>query len=168
MYYHYLLQICNDHTSLLHHGCRLYQQLDVLFGGISVIMGGDFARTLPVVVHSNRTSTVAASLQRFFIWARLRMLHLRQNMRIQGSIINQQFADWIGRMSYSPALCCSIALPEIIQQFRHFDDLSNHTIQMNYSVELPGDIRPVLLIKQSSQHAMLMLQRSTIQLCSVC
>ena len=34
----------------------------VLFGGIPVIMGGDFAQTLPVVKRGNRTQQVNASI----------------------------------------------------------------------------------------------------------
>ena len=66
---------------------------DALFGGIFVILGGDFAQILLVVRRANRARTVAANLQQFFFWGYLIVLRLRRNMRVQSGRQNQDFAD---------------------------------------------------------------------------
>lgn len=40
---------------------------DLLFGGVPVVLGGDFAQILPVVPGGSRATIVTASLQRTFI-----------------------------------------------------------------------------------------------------
>lgn len=56
---------------------------DALFGGVPIILGGDFAQILPVVPHGSRADIVTACLQKSFIWPRLRRLYLRTNMRVR-------------------------------------------------------------------------------------
>ena len=41
---------------------------DCLFGGLPVIVGGDFAQILPVVHRGTRATIVGACIQRFYIW----------------------------------------------------------------------------------------------------
>ena len=90
---------------------------DVLFGGVPVLFGGDFAQTLPIVT-SSRANTVSACLQHSFMWSRLRKLHLRMNMRVSGGLQDAEFISWIGRLSYDAALNTSITLPDYISQPR--------------------------------------------------
>ena len=66
---------------------------DVLFGGVPVILGGDFAQILLVVPHGSRADTVRACLQRTWIWPRLRQLSLRINMRVRNDPSEQDFVD---------------------------------------------------------------------------
>jgi len=67
-----------------------------LFGGVPVILGGDWAQTLPVVRHGDRSQTVLACLQRSRFWPKIERLHLRINMRVrtggEGSV-NKDFLD---------------------------------------------------------------------------
>ena len=51
-----------------------------MFGGIPTLFGGDFAQILPVVKHGNRASTVEANLQKSFLWDKMQVIALRQNM----------------------------------------------------------------------------------------
>jgi hypothetical protein len=70
------LIIC-DEVPMQHKYCfevvhRLFVDLqsvmnDILFGGIPVILGGDFAQILPVVPYGSRADIVRTSLQRSFI-----------------------------------------------------------------------------------------------------
>jgi hypothetical protein len=56
---------------------------DILFGGVPVILGGDFTQILPVIKRGTRPDIVRACLQRSFIWPRLKQLRLRTNIRVR-------------------------------------------------------------------------------------
>src|SRR5271170_4437198 len=84
---------------------------DYLFGGIPFVLGGDFAQTLPVIVHGSRADIVGATLQKSSIWEHLKILTLQKNMRLQGTGVNAEFAEWLGKMSYNPDLIGTIELP---------------------------------------------------------
>jgi hypothetical protein len=49
---------------------------DILFGGVPVILGGDFAQILPIVPHGSRADIIRVCLQWTWIWPRLRQLSL--------------------------------------------------------------------------------------------
>ena len=68
---------------------------DSLFGGITVLFGGDFRQTLPVIPHGLRQQFVAASLRRSSIWQHVEMHYLQQNMRLEQSPEMQAFANWL-------------------------------------------------------------------------
>ena len=65
------------------------------FGGITVLFGGDFRQTLPVIPHGLRQQFVAASLRRSSIWQHVEMHYLHQNMRLEQSPDMQEFARWL-------------------------------------------------------------------------
>ena len=65
------------------------------FGGITVLLGGDFRQTLPVVPHGSREQVIGASLVRSRIWTSLQVLHLRQNMRLGQGQDSDQFAAFL-------------------------------------------------------------------------
>ena len=62
------------------------------FGGITVVLGGDFQQTLPVMVKATREETVQATVQRSHIWRDISVLHLTQNMRLNRNDQQTQFA----------------------------------------------------------------------------
>jgi ATP-dependent exoDNAse (exonuclease V) alpha subunit len=92
-----------------------------MFGGIPTLFGGDFAQILPVVKHGNRASTVAASIRESFLWKEMRVLALRQNMRVRPDELNRQFVDWLYRLSYNPSLRGNIELFHSIARSRQLD-----------------------------------------------
>jgi PIF1-like helicase/Helicase len=96
--------------------CDLRKNDDDLFGGVPVVLGGDFAQTLPIVPHGNRARTLAASLRRSFIWRRLEVMTLRQNMRLQGPGLNADFAGWLSNLSYDQRMIGPIYLPPYIRR----------------------------------------------------
>ena len=96
---------------------------DYLFGGIPFVLGGDFAQTLPVVVHGSRADIVGATLQKSPIWEKLKMQTLHKNMRLQGTGANAEFAAWLASMSYKPDLIGTIELPPMIQRAHNAADL---------------------------------------------
>jgi PIF1-like helicase/Helitron helicase-like domain at N-terminus len=67
---------------------------DKLFGGLSIVFGGDFQQTLPVIVKGSRPQIVGACLQRSPIWRELDMLNLKINMRLGQDPDERAFAQW--------------------------------------------------------------------------
>ena len=56
---------------------------DVPFGGKTIILGGDFRQTLPIVKFSSRAQTVDMALTRSHLWSNFKSYKLRENMRIE-------------------------------------------------------------------------------------
>ncbi|KAJ5562712.1 hypothetical protein N7535_002843 [Penicillium sp. DV-2018c] len=96
-----------------------------LFGGLPVLMGGDFAQTLPIVAPSTRTRTVAACLQRSLIWPQLAVRQLYRNMRLPPSGVNADYARYLSTMSYREELQGTITLPPYIPRSETAEDLCN-------------------------------------------
>ncbi|CAN0880288.1 ATP-dependent DNA helicase PIF1 [Linum grandiflorum] len=72
------------------------------FGGKTVILGGDFRQTLPVVPNRGREDNINASLPRSYLWNYCKLLHLTINMRISDIPINNdliffgmKLSDWV-------------------------------------------------------------------------
>ena len=65
------------------------------FGGITVVFGGDFQQTLPVVVKGTREDVVHATLQSSPLWNKVHVLHLHQNMRLHSHPQHTTFAHWL-------------------------------------------------------------------------
>ncbi|CAN1293760.1 ATP-dependent DNA helicase PIF1 [Linum perenne] len=56
--------------------------LNLPFGGITVVFGGDFRQTLPVIPKATRTEIVNSSIKRSDLWDHMRVIKLCQNMRL--------------------------------------------------------------------------------------
>lgn len=72
------------------------------FGGMTVVLGGDFRQILPVVRKGRRTQIVNASIKRSYLWQHFHIFKLTRNMRL--SCISRDedeqkrtadFAQWI-------------------------------------------------------------------------
>ncbi|CAN1790709.1 ATP-dependent DNA helicase PIF1 [Linum perenne] len=81
------------------------------FGGKTVILGGDFRQTLPIVKNGGREDNLGASLTRSYLWNHCTLLELHVNMRINHSISNaatefdgMQFSDWVLAIGVYPNL----------------------------------------------------------------
>ncbi|XP_022041450.2 uncharacterized protein LOC110944034 [Helianthus annuus] len=53
------------------------------FGGKSVLLGGDFRQTLPVVPKSTKATLLALTLPRSHLWRHFKVFKLTENMRLQ-------------------------------------------------------------------------------------
>jgi len=53
------------------------------FGGKVMVFGGDFRQVLPVVPRGTRAQVTDATLQRSYLWDKIRKIRLSQNMRAQ-------------------------------------------------------------------------------------
>uniref|UniRef100_A0A1J3HCW3 ATP-dependent DNA helicase n=1 Tax=Noccaea caerulescens TaxID=107243 RepID=A0A1J3HCW3_NOCCA len=66
---------------------------DKLFGGKTVLLGGDFRQVLPVIPKGSRQDTVLASLNRSYLWNQCNIFTLSKNLRVQQD--EKEFAKWI-------------------------------------------------------------------------
>ena len=68
---------------------------DKLFGGLTIVFGGDFKQILPVVVKGSRAEIVGACMQRSHIWGSIKVIKLKQNMRLNTNVeAERNFAKW--------------------------------------------------------------------------
>jgi hypothetical protein len=58
---------------------RDIMNVDLPFGGITCLFGGDFRQILPVVIHGNRAAIVNASLKASFLWPMFKKFKLTIN-----------------------------------------------------------------------------------------
>ena len=66
------------------------------FGGITVVLGGDFRQVLPVIPKGVREQIVAASLRRSVLWHDIHVLTLDVNMRLNNTDVeNINFANFL-------------------------------------------------------------------------
>ena len=56
-----------------------------IFGGVSVILGGDWRQILPVIKGDQRPDSVRATLKRSHLWRNVTEMSLTQNMRLIGN-----------------------------------------------------------------------------------
>lgn len=66
-----------------------------LFGGLTMIFGGDFQQILPVVRNGSRSDIVNACFRNSYLWNDIEILKLRVNMRLQHSPRDASFAEWL-------------------------------------------------------------------------
>jgi hypothetical protein len=88
------------------------------FGGITVLFGGDFRQTLPVIPHGIRQQFIAASIRKSqVIWGCVQMYYLHQNMRLEQSPEMQEFATWLLNVGAGEGLDNSerITIPQHMQ-----------------------------------------------------
>ena len=54
----------------------------LIFGGILVLLCGDFRQLLPVVKGGTTAQIVKASIKRSYLWRNIKVRHLTINMRV--------------------------------------------------------------------------------------
>ena len=98
------------------------------FGGLIIVMCGDFRQLLPVVPKGSRPQIVMASIRESYIWQHIQIFHLRINMRTQDVSAQQNaelggltFADWLlalgeDRLSSEPGGYIKCPKSMIVQQ----------------------------------------------------
>ena len=65
------------------------------FGGITLLMGGDFQQTLPVIPKGSRKQILDATLTRSYLWNDIFVIHLHRNMRLRNDPEAEKFAEWL-------------------------------------------------------------------------
>jgi hypothetical protein len=66
------------------------QATEKIFGGKTVVLGGDFRQILPVVPKGRREDIVNASLPRSHLWQHVTILRLHVNMRVMATNSEEQ------------------------------------------------------------------------------
>ncbi|PIA51519.1 hypothetical protein AQUCO_01100400v1 [Aquilegia coerulea] len=61
---------------------RDIREINEPFGGVTVVLGGDFKQTLPVITKGTRQEIVCACLTKSHLWSGVRLLTLVKNMRL--------------------------------------------------------------------------------------
>ncbi|RXW11836.1 hypothetical protein EST38_g14019 [Candolleomyces aberdarensis] len=96
------------------------------FGGLTVVFGGDFQQTLPVVPRGSREEIVHATILKSYIWENVQILHLRQNMRVRDDPQAAEFAQWLLDVGHGQGLDehSKFTIPDELR-VQTYDDLVN-------------------------------------------
>ena len=79
------------------------------FGGITVVLGGDFRQILPVIPKAVREQIIGASLRRSMLWKDIDVLSLELNMRLNGTDVETlQFSNFLNEVFLFPINITSI------------------------------------------------------------
>jgi hypothetical protein len=72
------------------------------FGGLPVVMGGDFRQVLPVIPEGSRAEIVDAALSSSALWSFVKVLHLNENTRLKADGLTEasraelaSFSEWV-------------------------------------------------------------------------
>jgi hypothetical protein len=70
---------------------------ETIFGGKTVVLGGDFRQILPIVPKGGREDIVSVLLPRLHLWQHVMILHLHINMQVMTANTEEQrkFAKWV-------------------------------------------------------------------------
>lgn len=76
--------------------------LDKQFGGITVVLGGDFRQTLPVIQNATKQQILRSCIVNSYLWNQCILLELTENMRLTSASISAQdreelrnFSNWL-------------------------------------------------------------------------
>lgn len=90
------------------------------FGGLTVLLGGDFRQILPVITGEGREAIVGASVSKSYLWRDCTIFQLLQNMRIEADVPPVtvdgkavHFKDWV--LSLGDGLAPTYALDDDIE-----------------------------------------------------
>lgn len=70
--------------------------LDILFGGKVIVLGGDFRQVLPVIPKGSKADCMNASIVRSYIWPQLQKIKLNVNMRAKTDPSFSRYLLWVG------------------------------------------------------------------------
>ena len=87
---------------------------ELLFGGKTVVFGGDFRQVLPVVRRGSRAQVVGASLRMSYLWGFMRHLKLVRNMRAKSDPWFVEYLLCVGGGSEEATIDDEIRLPHDI------------------------------------------------------
>lgn len=68
---------------------------DEPFGGITMLMGGYFQQTLPVIPKGSRKEILNATITHSHLWDDINIIHLHQNMHLRDDPQADEFAKWL-------------------------------------------------------------------------
>jgi hypothetical protein len=97
------------------------------FGGITLLFGGDFRQTLPVVPRGSRGQIISASLRKSDIWHGIEIHDLWRNEHLDRTPESEEFAKWLLDVGAGKGIDDSgnIELPAHLKCGNTVDDLIN-------------------------------------------
>lgn len=98
--------------------CKDVRKCSGVFGGLTVVLSGDWRQILPVVVRGGRPETVSASVKQSYIWSEVNVINLSQNMRISASPNAAEFAKYLLDVGEDKIEKTSMGLIEIPDKFQ--------------------------------------------------
>ena len=75
--------------------CKTFEKKSSPFGGLTVLLAGDWRQILPVVRHGSKPDIVDATLKSSCLWQIATRLQLTQNMRAKLRGQFSEFADFL-------------------------------------------------------------------------
>ncbi|GFU56508.1 ATP-dependent DNA helicase [Trichonephila clavipes] len=137
-----------------------------IFGGVLILLSGDFRQTLPIIPRSTPAHELHACLKSSVLWRHLQKLTLKTNMRVQlqrdasaGNFAKQLMDIGNGRMEIDESTQCitlpanSHEIPSETTTYKSIDTVENQDEVVNYpteflnSLDLPGMPLHVLTLK---------------------
>ncbi|KAF7150518.1 hypothetical protein RHSIM_Rhsim02G0093600 [Rhododendron simsii] len=111
------------------------------FGGITVVLGGDFRQILPVIPKGVREQIVGASLRRSVLWNGIHILTLSLNMCLNSTdLANSNFAEFLNEIGTNPEEV--VELPSTIQKC---DSVSELLFTVYPQLNVVGTVTPTFL-----------------------
>ncbi|KAL6565353.1 hypothetical protein OROGR_002304 [Orobanche gracilis] len=102
---------------------------DLPFGGKTIVFGGDFRQTIPIIIGGGRSDAVDACLINSRLWCSIRKIHLLQNMRAKGDSNFRDFLLRVGRGTQPYIQNDNIRLPaEMCLPYRYDDNPLNELL----------------------------------------
>ncbi|XP_074377968.1 uncharacterized protein LOC141719485 [Apium graveolens] len=89
------------------------------FGGITVLLGGDFRKILPVITLGSRGDIVVACITRSRLWSRAKIFILKQNMRLKQGQDEREcellriFAEWLLKIGDGKITAAGADFPDL-------------------------------------------------------
>ena len=105
-----------------------------VFGGIPVVLGGDFPQILPVILHGTRQATVLACIRHASIWANLHIRKLKTSICVIASDANQFFLTFLKDLVTNPLLHANHQLLRYILHVSTVDQLCDSQQLLNNAV----------------------------------
>jgi len=87
--------------------------VDVPFGGITVVLSGNFQQTLPVIIKATCEETILATVQWSHLWHNICLLHLKENMHLNHDHQQNQFAHWLLQLRHESTVDMNIGSASI-------------------------------------------------------
>lgn len=143
------------------------------FGGITVLLGGDFRQILPVITHGERGEIVSSCVTRSILWSICHIFVLTNKMRLNKGTNNvedeelRRFAQWVldigdGKVYSSPNNVTRCVDDDIVIPPRFCDLKNENSVENMIKATYPDFIKNCKDAKYLSERAILTPTNQTV------